>query len=700
MISDQIGDVRSMFRLRGSEAVLTKRRVSVSTINEKNHVVVLALPSWWIDMQSNWHKAGCGDMGNEGWIYSPLNNKRFMRPGWMRGWYHDKKNLPALDTIRCPGNLRTESALPLPKAPTDVYSQKVMVEAIIPYPEIFRISTPLNVVRFEELLRGFPNSAHSDSWICALRQGLWPWSGNFGQDSAQGVLIPNPTSMNQHRAFINSIRQKEVGMGHWRQLSVVPKYFRNSPLSVVPKPEGGNRLIQNLSFPEGNSVNDQIPVKEGRVTYDDIGALAMVMVVLHSMGVKNWVPWKLDVSRAFRNIPLHPLYALRNGVIVNSRKGSPIYFVDSQACFGGRAFPRAYCSAADLVGWIATEKNGVSILLRFVDDHFGISASTVTGDEPDDMRLLRQTFEQLNIPTNDKHGFGNGLVIIGKEIDYEQATIQLTKEKLIKYLTMFVYFLKRTNITIGEIDHIGGVMNYCLDISPIGKPFNRVFDIIKAKYHGRNQSYRIQMSSAMEETLHWWAYNLASRPIRYLLNEYWWSSEEADEIIFTDASTSFGLGVFWVTKKTAYYHLYNQALESIKILQGPRKDALVHINTMELLAVISAVQIVGKSIQSPQAARKIRLIVMCDNAAVCEILWKMSSSDILIVQLLKDMVMELTNIDLRVCHISTQYNPADYLTKGSEKLHQFQQMFAVDGLYCFIPSCIEDYLKRAQLTML
>jgi len=291
MDSTNIGDIRNMFRLRSSEAVLNSRRVLINNVNERLEAPSARICPWWESIQDNWHVSGCGDEHGHSWIYTPLDNRRFMRPGWMRGWYHDKKALPNLNDIRCPGNARALLADPLPEAPTDPYSLKVMIEAVQPHPDIFVVKTPLNIDRFEQLLSSFPNAAHSRSWVRALRYGLWPWSGNFAGDSAEGVIIENPVSMNQHRVFINSIREKEVAMGHWRQLSVVPKYFRNSPLSVVPKPEGGNRLIQNLSFPEGSSVNDQIPIKEGKVTYDDIGALATVIIVLHSMGLKNLVPW-------------------------------------------------------------------------------------------------------------------------------------------------------------------------------------------------------------------------------------------------------------------------------------------------------------------------------------------------------------------------------------------------------------------------
>jgi len=297
--------------------------------NGQNNNTVLEKP-WWTTMQSTWASIGCGDTSQSSWNYSPLDNKKYIRPNWMRGWYYDRDSLPSIDAIKCPGNDRTLSSVPLPEAPSDAHSQLVWKEAIEPYPDVFRIATPIQVDTLQELLQAFPNVTHRESWLKALREGLWPWAGIFPNDPAEGVIFENPPQLNVHKTFINSIRSKEVSFGHWRELKILPKYFRNSPLSVVPKPEGGNRLIQNLSYPAGNSVNDQIPEEAGSVTYDDIGTLARVIVVLHAMGKKDWIPWKLDVSRAFRNIPLHPLFALRNGIMLKSRRGQMQYYIDSQ----------------------------------------------------------------------------------------------------------------------------------------------------------------------------------------------------------------------------------------------------------------------------------------------------------------------------------------------------------------------------------
>lgn len=692
--SVQLGDVRDMFRLPRSRNI-RENRTLVLELMETHSGLPNAEFEWWKQFKSQWPDHGCGERSSHPWQYSPLDNMRFMRPKWMRGWYYDKEDLPALDDIRCPGNERTLSALPLPDPPNDEHSKLVWKEAIEPNKEIFKISTPLNVEKLEELLVGFPNYSHKCSWIKALTEGLWPWMNSFPNDPPEGVVFPNSKGMEKYKGFINSVRTKEVSFGHWRELKVLPKYFRNSPISVVPKPEGGNRLIQNLSFPKGNSVNDQIPLKEGKVCYDEIGALAKVIVVLHSQGKKDWVPWKLDVSRAFRNIPLHPLCALRNGVMLKARRGKSIFFIDSQACFGGRAFPRAYCSAEDLVGWIATKTKGVNILLRFVDDHFGVSPIEQGAQEPKDMELLRDVFKSLSIPTNDKYDSGEDIVIIGKEVNYAKATIQLSKEKLIKYLSMCQYFLRRETMTLTEIDHVCGVLDYCLDIVPTGKVFNNIFYALKSEHFGKDRKHFITIDNEVRESLRWWSFALSSRPVRWLLKEFWWSSNDASEIIFTDASTSGGLGIYRPLQKKAYIHCYNTQDEIYSILNGPRKDALVHINTMELLAIVSAIQIIGAECAMRNESNKKRIVVMCDNSSACDAIRKLKSGDYIMKQLLKDLTEELQFIDLRVCHISGEFNPADWLTRA-EKSVNFAQHFSVKAIYRFQPPSLDRYLTGAK----
>lgn len=75
-----------------------------------------------------------------------------------------------------------------------------------------------------------------------------------------------------------------------------------SPLGVVPKSEPGKyRVIHDLSFPEGASVNDGIPDNISACTY---GLLDEVLrqIWLHGKGS---LMAKLDISEAYKHVPVH-----------------------------------------------------------------------------------------------------------------------------------------------------------------------------------------------------------------------------------------------------------------------------------------------------------------------------------------------------------------------------------------------------------
>lgn len=78
---------------------------------------------------------------------------------------------------------------------------------------------------------------------------------------------------------------KELGL-HRISGPYTSKPFDNficSPLGLVPKKSQGEfRIIHDLSFPEGNSVNEHIPRDKALMA-------------------------KLDIEDGYRNIPIHPL---------------------------------------------------------------------------------------------------------------------------------------------------------------------------------------------------------------------------------------------------------------------------------------------------------------------------------------------------------------------------------------------------------
>ena len=79
--------------------------------------------------------------------------------------------------------------------------------------------------------------------------------------------------------------------------------FRIFPLGLVPKKAPGEfRLIHQLSFPEGSTVNDGIPKELSSVHYPTIDD---AVKKISSLGAGCLIA-KTDIKSAFRIIPLHP----------------------------------------------------------------------------------------------------------------------------------------------------------------------------------------------------------------------------------------------------------------------------------------------------------------------------------------------------------------------------------------------------------
>ena len=79
--------------------------------------------------------------------------------------------------------------------------------------------------------------------------------------------------------------------------------FRVLPIGVVPKKTPGVfRCIQHLSYPNGASINDGIPVEHSSVTYSRIDdAIGLIL----GSGVGSCLA-KTDIKSAFRIIPIRP----------------------------------------------------------------------------------------------------------------------------------------------------------------------------------------------------------------------------------------------------------------------------------------------------------------------------------------------------------------------------------------------------------
>ena len=126
----------------------------------------------------------------------------------------------------------------------------------------------------------------------------------------QGHLTDRPEPINhpsisENLSVAEEMIHKELSLGRVAGPFSAPPFHNLvvSPLGLIPKKEPGQfRVIHDLSFPKGNSVNFGIPKEFCSVSYEDYDYL---MSLVTSVGQGCFIA-KADIKSAFRIIPVHP----------------------------------------------------------------------------------------------------------------------------------------------------------------------------------------------------------------------------------------------------------------------------------------------------------------------------------------------------------------------------------------------------------
>jgi hypothetical protein len=266
--------------------------------------------------------------------------------------------------------LATEIESPVPTPPPNELSNAVALRTIKENSHLFLVSTPINVDRFEQLLTTHPNRPYVQSVCRALREGFWPWA----ETDVPGLLTTwdnssRPLKEEAHRVFAQEQRDVEVTLDQFSPVfrpDLLPGMF-SMPTSVVPKPHSEKlRLVVDQSAKPW-SQNSLIPKDVGSVRLDNVQDLGHILRRIRGKYPgRSLVLWKSDVSRAYRLMPMHPLWQIRQVVTIDSTQRH----VDRRNNFGNRAGGRIYGAFAGLMLWIAIFVKQIGDLLGYVDDDY------------------------------------------------------------------------------------------------------------------------------------------------------------------------------------------------------------------------------------------------------------------------------------------------------------------------------------------
>ena len=128
---------------------------------------------------------------------------------------------------------------PLPRPSREEFENTDAILTISKNPDLFRIITPINVNRFEQLLIAHPNQPFVESVCTSLREGFWPWACTQKEEYPITWDFSNRPPKNEHEAiFLRGQRDIEVAAERYSEdfgTDLLPGMY-STPIHAVPKP--------------------------------------------------------------------------------------------------------------------------------------------------------------------------------------------------------------------------------------------------------------------------------------------------------------------------------------------------------------------------------------------------------------------------------------------------------------------------------
>ncbi|KAJ3504145.1 hypothetical protein NLJ89_g8094 [Agrocybe chaxingu] len=440
----------------------------------------------------------------------------------------------------------TETADPLPRPPVSALSDPVVAKTIQDNPHLFKIVSPIKVDIFESYLSDHPNQPFVQSIIMGLREGFWPWADTCkaGYPTINDCSKASPKDEGK-AAFLKNQLKIELEKDRFSPSfgkDLLPGMY-SMPIFAVPKPDISDyRLITDQSHGP-HSLNSMIhhPSVTG-YPLDNLKHFGEMLIDLQMRAPdKEKVVWKSDITEAYRIIPIHPFWQIKQVTRIDGE-----CYVDRNNEFGNCASGALFIAFNSLVGWIAKRKKGLTKMGTYVDDSWGCGLAC------DMLTILLSLWDELGVPHKErKQVFGSPLTVIGIQVDPNLMSFTLpdaARDKLVKELDYWCGEKRKERLK--RWYELGGWVNWALNAYPLLRPMLNNF---YPKLVGRKDSTSCMwVNNSIREDFRWGRKLLDNSSGVFLLRSLSWDVEEATFVVYCDACPK-GMGFWYPNLKLGFY---------------------------------------------------------------------------------------------------------------------------------------------------
>ncbi|KIJ36423.1 hypothetical protein M422DRAFT_179367 [Sphaerobolus stellatus SS14] len=169
--------------------------------------------------------------------------ERWKKPHYTRGFLWSDNELAGT-----PSASSTIFAQPLPSPPKSKLNNQIALKTIKENPSLFKIVTPINITRFEEL-QSHPNQPYVSSVCQGFREGFWPHAV-IPSEMPESVDFSLRPQSEEAMTFICEQQDKEIALDCFSP-AFGPDFLPgmlSSPIGAVPKSQSaGLQLITDQS---------------------------------------------------------------------------------------------------------------------------------------------------------------------------------------------------------------------------------------------------------------------------------------------------------------------------------------------------------------------------------------------------------------------------------------------------------------------
>ncbi|KAJ7099889.1 hypothetical protein B0H15DRAFT_796637 [Mycena belliarum] len=325
------------------------------------------------------------------------------------------------------------------------------------------------------------------------------------------------------------------------------------PIHAVPKPGSQKlRLVVNHSMGE-HSLNSMIPrhlIAGSRLdTLKNLGDHLLALRGVHRPSA-DLVIWKSDVSQAYRRLPMHPLWQLKQIITIDGER-----HIDRCNNFGNRGACWIWTSFMGLVAWISNRTKATPSFV-YIDDNFSAMLANVTtlykpyGQLfPADQTALLELWDVLRLSHEPaKQVFGRVLEVIGFEVNANAMTFTMAQSKQTELLAGLQEFTALSSSkrlprhALRRFQQIAGWVNWALNVHPLLKPaLSHVYDKIGSK---TQLNALVYVNHGIACDLDWFCGHVRNSTGVHILESMDWDVHDADVEAFCDASLG-GLGIYF-----------------------------------------------------------------------------------------------------------------------------------------------------------